>query len=77
MPRTAAEIDVYADAMADMLCAYLKSLEKGSGRQQSPPSTWSMVRQCAQQPAQVHLRVSRLEAALECGPEPVLGLGLP
>jgi AcrR family transcriptional regulator len=28
-PRTAAEIDAYAGAMADMFCAYLKSLETG------------------------------------------------
>jgi AcrR family transcriptional regulator len=27
-PRTAAEIDSYADALADMLCAYLESLQK-------------------------------------------------
>jgi AcrR family transcriptional regulator len=26
-PRTDAEIDIYADGLADMLCAYLKSLE--------------------------------------------------
>jgi hypothetical protein len=25
-PRTTAEIDIYAEAMADMFCAYLKSL---------------------------------------------------
>ena len=25
-PRTAAEIEAYADAMADMFCAYLESL---------------------------------------------------
>lgn len=29
-PRSAAEIDAYADAMADMFCAYLKQL--GAGR---------------------------------------------
>ena len=29
VPRTPAEIDAYADAMADMLCAYLRSLEHG------------------------------------------------
>ncbi len=28
-PRTAAEIEAYADAMADMFCAYLKGLEHG------------------------------------------------
>ncbi|WP_245598880.1 TetR family transcriptional regulator [Halotalea alkalilenta] len=28
-PRTRAEIDTYADAMADMFCAYLKSLDNG------------------------------------------------
>ncbi|MER9656851.1 TetR family transcriptional regulator [Mesorhizobium sp. M0152] len=28
-PRTSAEIEAYADAMADMFCAYLKSLEHG------------------------------------------------
>jgi AcrR family transcriptional regulator len=28
-PRTAAEIEAYAEAMADMFCAYLKSLENG------------------------------------------------
>jgi AcrR family transcriptional regulator len=28
-PRTPAEIDAYADAMADMFCAYLKGLERG------------------------------------------------
>ena len=28
-PRTPAEIDAYADAMADMFCAYLTSLEQG------------------------------------------------
>jgi AcrR family transcriptional regulator len=28
-PRTAAEIEAYAGAMADMFCAYLKSLETG------------------------------------------------
>ncbi|WP_456868030.1 hypothetical protein [Ewingella americana] len=27
-PRTAAEIDTYANAMADMFCAYLVSLQK-------------------------------------------------
>jgi hypothetical protein len=26
-PRTPAEIDTYADALADMFCAYLKSLD--------------------------------------------------
>jgi AcrR family transcriptional regulator len=30
-PRTPAEIKAYADAMADMFCAYLKSLAKGAG----------------------------------------------
>jgi AcrR family transcriptional regulator len=28
-PRTAAEIEAYADAMADMFCAYLRALEHG------------------------------------------------
>jgi AcrR family transcriptional regulator len=28
-PRTAAEIEAYADAMADMFCAYLRGLEHG------------------------------------------------
>ena len=28
-PRTPAEIEAYADAMADMVCAYLKGLGKG------------------------------------------------
>jgi hypothetical protein len=28
-PRTTAEIEVYADAMADMFCAYLRCLENG------------------------------------------------
>lgn len=28
-PRTAAEIDAYADAMADMFCAYLRGLRRG------------------------------------------------
>lgn len=28
-PRTSAEIEAYADAMADMFCAYLKSLKHG------------------------------------------------
>ncbi|WP_293458298.1 TetR family transcriptional regulator [Phenylobacterium sp.] len=28
-PRTAAEIEAYADAMADMFCAYLASLDRG------------------------------------------------
>jgi AcrR family transcriptional regulator len=28
-PRTAAEIDAYADGMADMFCAYLRGLEHG------------------------------------------------
>ncbi|PMR71945.1 TetR family transcriptional regulator [Billgrantia endophytica] len=28
-PRTRAEIDTYANAMADMFCAYLKSIENG------------------------------------------------
>jgi len=28
-PRTPAEIEAYADAMADMVCAYLNGLEKG------------------------------------------------
>jgi AcrR family transcriptional regulator len=28
-PRSAAEIEAYAEAMADMFCAYLKALEKG------------------------------------------------
>jgi AcrR family transcriptional regulator len=28
-PRTAAEIETYADAIADMFCAYLRSLEHG------------------------------------------------
>jgi AcrR family transcriptional regulator len=28
-PRTAAEIETYADAMADMFCAYLRELERG------------------------------------------------
>jgi hypothetical protein len=28
-PRTHAEVKAYADAMADMFCAYLKSLQKG------------------------------------------------
>jgi hypothetical protein len=28
-PRTPAEIEAYADAMADMFCAYLKGLEHG------------------------------------------------
>jgi hypothetical protein len=27
--RTPAEIEAYADAMADMLCAYLRDLERG------------------------------------------------
>lgn len=31
-PRTAAEIQAYADAMADMFCAYLVSLQKDGGR---------------------------------------------
>jgi hypothetical protein len=26
-PRTPAEIDIYADGLADMFCAYLKSLD--------------------------------------------------
>ena len=30
-PRTPAEITAYADAMADMFCAYLESLAEGSG----------------------------------------------
>lgn len=40
-PRTAAEIETYADAMADMLCAYLKDLaEPGSAAgQQLPPGS--------------------------------------
>jgi len=29
MPRTSAEIEAYADAMADMFCAYLKALQSG------------------------------------------------
>ena len=29
VPRTAAEIEAYADAMADMFCAYLRGLEHG------------------------------------------------
>ena len=29
--RSPAEIEAYADAMADMFCAYLESLAKGSG----------------------------------------------
>jgi hypothetical protein len=28
-PRTPAEIDIYADALADMFCAYLNSLDLG------------------------------------------------
>ncbi len=28
-PRTAEEIETYADAMADMFCAYLRDLDKG------------------------------------------------
>jgi hypothetical protein len=28
-PRTRAEIDAYAGAMADMLCAYLRELAQG------------------------------------------------
>jgi hypothetical protein len=28
-PRTPAEIKAYADAMADMFCAYLRSLARG------------------------------------------------
>jgi hypothetical protein len=27
-PRTPAEIEAYADAMADMFCAYLRSLDR-------------------------------------------------
>jgi AcrR family transcriptional regulator len=36
-PRTAAEIDGYADALADMFCAYLKCLQErhGSGRRRA------------------------------------------
>ena len=30
-PRTAAEIETYADAMADMFSAYLESLAKAAG----------------------------------------------
>ncbi len=30
-PRSPAEIETYADAMADMFCAYLESLAQGSG----------------------------------------------
>ena len=29
MPRSSAEIEAYADAMADMFCAYLKALQSG------------------------------------------------
>jgi hypothetical protein len=28
-PRTPAEIEAYADAMADMFCAYLRGIENG------------------------------------------------
>jgi hypothetical protein len=28
-PRTLSEIETYADAMADMFCAYLRALEHG------------------------------------------------
>jgi hypothetical protein len=31
-PRTSAEITAYADAMADMFCAYLEGLKHGAGR---------------------------------------------
>ena len=31
-PRTSAEIDTYADAMADMFCAYLKGVASGRTR---------------------------------------------
>lgn len=31
-PRTDAEIEAYADALADMLCAYLDSLARGVGQ---------------------------------------------
>ena len=34
-PRTPAEIEAYADAMADMFCAYLTCLEHGSDKHQS------------------------------------------
>ncbi|AZE17396.1 Transcriptional regulator, AcrR family [Pseudomonas chlororaphis subsp. aureofaciens] len=30
-PRSAAEIQTYADAMADMFCAYLTQLARGAG----------------------------------------------
>jgi len=34
-PRTPAEIEAYADAMADMFCAYLRGLESGGDRRRS------------------------------------------
>ena len=36
-PRSSAEIDAYADAMADMLCAYLSSLEGNRLEAGTPP----------------------------------------
>jgi AcrR family transcriptional regulator len=35
-PRTTAEIEAYADAMADMFCAYLRSMDIGDVRNQQP-----------------------------------------
>ena len=40
------------------------------------PALLSMVSQVAQQPAQVQFRVSGLEAALQRGFDPALGLGV-
>ncbi|WP_281258492.1 TetR family transcriptional regulator [Sphingomonas fennica] len=36
-PRTPAEIQVYADALADMFCAYLEKLAEAAGRAADPP----------------------------------------
>jgi AcrR family transcriptional regulator len=35
-PRKPAEITAFSDAMADMFCAYLGSLRRGSGKSQAP-----------------------------------------
>jgi AcrR family transcriptional regulator len=39
MPRTSAEIGAYADAMADMFCAYLRALERGCSNEPDAASS--------------------------------------
>ena len=41
-PRTPAEIETYAEAMADMFCAYLRGLRTVEGGARS--GTWSVMR---------------------------------